>query len=159
MSCWQLIHDSAELKDVHIPVAGLAGASDVLAAHFPPTLKDFVLEVQEIYKRSAATPFAGFFVAYDILLHRYSDQPSFVVCTAVMQRDLSMLTNVVGFFANMLPIKTVTDETKTFAEYLGQLKQSPMVCLSHDEVTYEDIVAQAKSSSSQPSVLHCASQT
>ncbi|KAF9230416.1 hypothetical protein BU15DRAFT_83651 [Melanogaster broomeanus] len=64
-----------------------------------------------------------------------------------------MLTNVVGFFANMLPIKTVSDETKTFAGYLGQLKQSPMVCLSLDEVTYdsEDIVAQAKSSSSGPS--------
>ncbi|KAF9235829.1 cytochrome P450 [Melanogaster broomeanus] len=46
MSCWRLIHDSAELKDVHIPAAGLAGASDVLAAHFLPTLKDFVLEVQ-----------------------------------------------------------------------------------------------------------------
>ncbi|KAF9230410.1 hypothetical protein BU15DRAFT_83663 [Melanogaster broomeanus] len=59
-----------------------------------------------------------------------------------------MLTNVVGFFANMLPSKTVTDKTKTFAEYLDQLKQSPMACLSHDEVTYEDIVGQAKSSSS-----------
>ncbi|KAF9236617.1 hypothetical protein BU15DRAFT_76826 [Melanogaster broomeanus] len=47
-----------------------------------------------------------------------------------------------------LPIKTFTNETKTLAEYMGQLKQSPMVCLSHDEVTYDDIVTQAKSSCS-----------
>ncbi|KAF9236621.1 hypothetical protein BU15DRAFT_76833 [Melanogaster broomeanus] len=63
---------------------------------------------------------------------------SFVVCTAI----------VVDFFANMLPIKTVIDETRTFAEYLGQFRQSLIVCLSKDEVAYEDIVAQAESSSS-----------
>ncbi|KAF9233979.1 hypothetical protein BU15DRAFT_66101 [Melanogaster broomeanus] len=59
-----------------------------------------------------------------------------------------MLTNIVGFFANMPPIKTIIDETNPFAAYLGQFKQSLMVCLSHGEVTYEDIVAQVKSSSS-----------
>ncbi|KAF9241407.1 putative nonribosomal peptide synthetase [Melanogaster broomeanus] len=102
----------------------------------------------KVINAAAATPFAGFFAAYNILLHKYSDQPSFVVGTAVTQRNLPMLTNVLGFFANMLPIKTVIDETKTFAEYLGQFKQSLMACLLHDEVTYEDIVAQGKSSSS-----------
>ncbi|KIJ63457.1 polyketide synthetase [Hydnomerulius pinastri MD-312] len=97
---------------------------------------------------ATATSFAGFFAAYNVLLHKYSDQASFVVGTAVTQRNLPMLTNVIGFFANMLPIKTIIDETATFSEYLGEFKESLIACLSNDEVTYEDIVAQGKSSSS-----------
>ncbi|KIJ63455.1 polyketide synthetase [Hydnomerulius pinastri MD-312] len=101
----------------------------------------------KVINAATATSFAGFFAAYNVLLHKYSDQASFVVGTAVTQRNLAMLTNVVGFFANMLPIKTIIDEAKTFAEYLGQFKDSLIACLSNDEVTYEDIVAQGKSSS------------
>jgi hypothetical protein len=102
----------------------------------------------KVINAAAATPFAGFFAAYNVLLHKYSDQASFVVGTAVTQRNLPMLTEVVGFFANMLPIKTVIDDTKTFTEYLVQFKDTLIACLAHDEVTYEDIVAQGKSSSS-----------
>ncbi|KAH7927995.1 putative nonribosomal peptide synthetase [Leucogyrophana mollusca] len=94
---------------------------------------------------ATVTPFAGFFAAYNILLYKYSDQSSFVVGTAVSQRkNLAMLSNVIGFFANMLPIKTEIDEGETFAEYLLRFKDSLITCLKHDEVTYEDIVAEGK---------------
>lgn len=95
----------------------------------------------------AVTPFAGFFAAYNVLLHKYSSQSSFVIGTAVTQRNLPTLTNVVGFFANMLPIKTVINETKTFTEYLEEFKTSLIECLAHDEVTYEDLVGLGKSPS------------
>ena len=52
-----------------------------------------------------------------------------------------MLTNVIGFFANMLPVKTEIDETKTFSEYLVAFKNTLIACLTHDDATYEDIVA------------------
>ncbi|KAI6009612.1 putative nonribosomal peptide synthetase [Pisolithus orientalis] len=102
----------------------------------------------KVINATTATPFAGFFAAYNILLHKYSaGQSSFVVGTAVTQRNLPMLMNVIGFFANLLPIKTVIDETKTFAEYLGEFKDALIASLAHDEVTYEDIVTEGKSSS------------
>ncbi|KAH7918588.1 amino acid adenylation [Leucogyrophana mollusca] len=100
----------------------------------------------KVINAATATPFAGFFAAYNILLHKYSDQSSFVVGTAVTQRNLAMLSSVIGFFANMLPIKTVIDEAETFAEYLAKFKDSLIACLMNDEVTYEDIVAQGKAS-------------
>lgn len=102
----------------------------------------------------AATPFAGFFAAYNILLHKYSGQSTFVIGTAVTQRNLPMLANVVGFFANMLPIKTVVDETQTFTEYLQEFKTSLIACLAHDEVTYEDLVGLGKSSGSRGYFKH-----
>ena len=56
-----------------------------------------------------------------------------------------MLTNVIGFFANMLPVKTEIDETKTFSEYLIEFKNTLIACLTHDDVTYEDIVGKSSS--------------
>ncbi|KAI9458237.1 putative nonribosomal peptide synthetase, partial [Boletus coccyginus] len=102
----------------------------------------------------AATPFAGFFAAYNILLHKYSGQSAFVIGTAVTQRNLLILTNVIGFFSNMLPINTVVDETQTFAEYLQEFKTSLIACLAHDEVTYEDLVGLGKSSSNRGYFKH-----
>ena len=102
----------------------------------------------------AATPFAGFFAAYNVLLHKYSGQSTFVIGTAVTQRNLPMLTNVIGFFANMLPIKTVIDESQTFLEYLKEFKSSLIACLAHDEATYEDLVGLGKSSSGRGYFKH-----
>ncbi|KAI6095227.1 hypothetical protein EDD16DRAFT_1720995 [Pisolithus croceorrhizus] len=51
-----------------------------------------------------------------------------------------MLTNVVGF-VNMPPIKTVIDETKTFAEYLGEFKNALIGVKA-----YEDIATKGRSS-------------
>ncbi|EGO03426.1 hypothetical protein SERLA73DRAFT_101532 [Serpula lacrymans var. lacrymans S7.3] len=100
-----------------------------------------------VVNAASATPFAGFFAAYNILLHKYSSQSSFVVGTAVTQRNIALLSSVIGFFANMLPIKTVVNEEESFFEYLAKFKDSLIACLANDEVTYEDIVAQGKASS------------
>ncbi|KAH7927895.1 hypothetical protein BV22DRAFT_1150326 [Leucogyrophana mollusca] len=109
----------------------------------------------KVINAATATPFAGFFAAYNIPLHKCSDQSSFVVGTAVTQRNLVVLSSVIGFFAKMLPIKTVIDETEAFAEYSAKFLDSLIACLMNDEVTYEDIVTQGKASAHSRSYFKC----
>ena len=96
---------------------------------------------------TSATPFAAFFAVYNLLLYKYSAQNSFVVGTAVTQRSMAQLQEIIGFFANMLPIRTTVEDDMTFAEYLNLFRQGLVADLSNDDVTYEDIVSQTKSSS------------
>lgn len=96
---------------------------------------------------TSATPFAAFFAAYNLLLYKYSAQNSFVVGTAVTQRSMAQLQEVIGFFANMLPIRTTIEDGMTFAEYLGTFRLDLVTDLSNDDVTLEDIVSQTKTSS------------
>ena len=96
---------------------------------------------------TSATPFAAFFAAYNLLLYKYSAQNSFVVGTAVTQRSMAQLQEVIGFFANMLPIRTTLEDEMTFAEYLETFRSDLVTDLSNDEVTLEDIVSQTKTSS------------
>ena len=94
-----------------------------------------------------ATSFAAFFAAYNLLLYKYSAQNSFVVGTAVTQRSMAQLQEVVGFFANMLPIRTTIEDEMTFAEYLEMFRYDLVADLSNDDVTLEEIVSQTKTSS------------
>lgn len=96
---------------------------------------------------TAATSFAAFFAVYNLLLYKYSAQNSFIVGTAVTQRSMAQLQEVIGFFANMLPIRTTLEEEMTFAEYLEVFRSDLVTDLSNDDVTLEDIVSQTRTSS------------
>ena len=85
--------------------------------------------------------------SYNLLLYKYSAQSSFVVGTAVTQRSMARLQEVIGFFANMLPIRTMIEDEVTFAEYLEMFRYDLVTGLSNDDVTLEDIVSQTKTSS------------
>jgi len=96
---------------------------------------------------TSATSFAAFFAAYNLLLYKYSAQNSFVVGTAVTQRSMAQLQEVIGFFANMLPIRTTIKDEMTFAEYLDMFRYELVTDLSNDDVTLEEIVSHTKTSS------------
>ena len=95
---------------------------------------------------TSTTSFAAFFAAYNLLLYKYSAQNSFIIGTAVTQRSMAQLQDVIGFFANMLPIRTTIEDDTTFAEYLEMFRYDLVTDLSND-VTLEDIVSQTKTSS------------
>ena len=109
----------------------------------PKALKTF----NDYVATTSATPFAAFFAVYNLLLYKYSAQDSFAVGTAVTQRSMSQLQDVIGFFANMLPIRTTIKDEMSFAEYLEAFRWGLVADLANDDVTYEDIVSQTKSSS------------
>ena len=100
---------------------------------------------------TSATPFAAFFAAYNLLLYKYSAQNSFIVGTAVTQRSMAQLQEVIGFFASMLPIRTTLNKENSFADYLETFRSDFVTDLSNDDVTLEDIVSQTKTSSQERS--------
>jgi hypothetical protein len=119
------------------PITQIEGQID------PEALKRY----NDYVSTTSATPFAAFFAVYNLLLYKYSAQNSFVVGTAVTQRSMAQLQEVIGFFANMLPIRTTIEDEMTFAEYLEMFRYELVTDLANDDVTYEDIVSQTKSSS------------
>ena len=96
---------------------------------------------------SSATPFAAFLAAYNLLLYKYSAQNSFAVGAPLTQRSVTQLQEVIGFFTNVLPIRTTIDEEATFAEYLETFRYDLATDLSNDDVTLEDIVSHTTTSS------------
>jgi hypothetical protein len=61
-----------------------------------------------------------------------------------MQPSLSKLANVVGFFTNILPVKTNIDVDQTFSQYLDAFKADLMKSFGNGDVAYEEILSQDK---------------
>lgn len=147
----QIKYWSQRLQGIQPLVLTLAKPSEIqqspvtqIERHIEPkVLKTF----NDYVSTTSATSFAAFFAVYNLLLYKYSAQNSFAVGTAVTQRSMAQLQEVIGFFANMLPIRTTIEDVTTFAEYLEKFRSDLVTDLANDDVTYEDIVSQTKASS------------
>ena len=59
--------------------------------------------------------------AFQTLLFRYSGQQDIVVGSPVAGRNRTELEGLIGFFVNMLPLRTDLSGAPTFRELLGKV--------------------------------------
>lgn len=134
------------LKDVQTLQLSLATPSSELLSpvtHIEAKIDPRTLErYHAVLREARVMPFAGFFAVYNLLLFKYSSQASFVVGTPTPQPNLPELAKVVGFFTNILPIKTTINVDQTFSQYLAAFNADLMKSFEHGDVAYEEILSQ-----------------
>ncbi|NIO82225.1 MAG: hypothetical protein GTN53_16700, partial [Candidatus Aminicenantes bacterium] len=81
------------------------------------------------------------FSVYKLLLAWYACQEEVIVGTVVGGRQDIDLENIIGFFVNMLAIKTNPNKNKTFSEYLGQVKEKILEAHENQEFQFEELVS------------------
>ncbi|HEY4426241.1 MAG TPA: condensation domain-containing protein, partial [Pyrinomonadaceae bacterium] len=72
--------------------------------------------LKELSRRLDATLFMTLMAAWQTLLHRYSGQRDIVVGTPIANRQQAETEELIGFFVNMLPLRTDLSGNPTFAE-------------------------------------------
>lgn len=85
------------------------------------------------------TPFTIFLTAFKSLLYRYTDQEELVVCAPIAGRRRMEVEPLIGYFNNLLALRTnlVPEESfKTLAERIGQ---QAMAASDHQEIPFEVI--------------------
>jgi tyrocidine synthetase-3 len=102
---------------------GLTSRLETRAAEFEVTLMMFLFSV------------------YNILLTRYTGQEEIVVGTVVRGRRHQDLENIIGFFINMLAIKTRPAKNRTFSEYLLELKEKALNAYENQEYPFEELIS------------------
>jgi non-ribosomal peptide synthetase component F len=81
------------------------------------------------------------FSVFNILLARYTGQEEIVVGTVVSGRQHPDLENIIGFFINMLAIKTRPAKNKIFSEYLRELKEKALNSYENQEYPFEELIS------------------
>ncbi|MBP2336783.1 hypothetical protein JOF41_002961 [Saccharothrix coeruleofusca] len=88
--------------------------------------EDAVADVQRVARELRVTPFAFLVAVFEVLLHRYSGQPDFLLGCATSTKDRRM-SEVVGFFVNPVLLRPEVGARTTFRELVaqtgGQLRQ------------------------------------
>ncbi|HST59981.1 MAG TPA: amino acid adenylation domain-containing protein, partial [Longimicrobium sp.] len=134
----------------------LAGAPPVLALptdHPRPPLQSFAgrayrfdlpagieAPLQALAREEGASFFMVLMAAFKTLLLRYTGQADLVVGTPVANRGRQETEGLVGFFVNMLALRTQLAGDATFRETLRRVRESALGAYAHDEVPFERLV-------------------
>jgi amino acid adenylation domain-containing protein len=78
---------------------------------------------------------------YKILLSKYTGQEELIVGTVIAGRRHADLENIIGFFVNMLPIRTRPDKNKRFSDYLLEVKEKALNAYENQDYQFEELVS------------------
>ena len=101
---------------------------------------DLTQKLKELSQQSGATLFMTLLAAFVVLLARYSGQTDIVVGTPIANRNRIELEPLIGFFANVLVLRTQLQPDATFLELLGQVRQVTLAAYTHQDLPFEKLV-------------------
>jgi non-ribosomal peptide synthetase component F len=96
--------------------------------------------LKELSRREGVTTFMLLLAAFQVLLMRYSGQEDVVVGTALANRTRRELEGLIGFFINMLPIRTDLGGDPGFSELLKRVREICLGAYTHQDMPFDKLV-------------------
>ena len=94
----------------------------------------------EMARREKTSPYFAWLAAFNAFLNRCSGDTDIVVGVPVQGRDRPETLGVVGFFINMLPVRTDLSGDPSFRELLARVRKASAADLVHQHLPFERIV-------------------
>jgi acyl transferase domain-containing protein len=117
------------------PVQSFRGAAE----HFALS-RELTVQLKELSRTEGVTLFMTLLAAFQTLLYRYSGEPDVVVGTPVANRTRREIEGLIGFFVNILVLRTQLSGNPTFLELLQQVKEVALGAYSHQDLPFELLV-------------------
>lgn len=103
----------------------------------PATLSDALKRLSD---REGTTLFMTLLAAFNVLLYRCTRQDDIVVGTPIANRHHGQTETLIGFFVNMLVLRTRVSGTFTFRELLRQVREVALGAYEHQDLPFEKLV-------------------
>ena len=100
--------------------------------------------LRALARESGATPFAIWLAVVRALLYRYTGARDAIVGTPVAGREHADLANQVGFYVNMLPLRTQVTGAMPFAALIDRASAVTTEALAHQIYPYDRLVEQLR---------------
>jgi len=88
------------------------------------------------------TPFMVVMALLNIVLARYSGQKDISVGTPIANRKQAETENLIGYFLNLLVLRSEVDINKSFAELLAAVRDELLAAHDHSDCPFDAIVSQ-----------------
>lgn len=96
--------------------------------------------LREFHRQEGATLFMALMAGFHALLWRYTGQNDILVGTPIAGRSRVELEPMIGFFVNMIPIRTSFTRCPTFRELVHQVRDSALAAYTHQELPFDKLV-------------------
>jgi len=95
--------------------------------------------IKDLSRIQGVTLFIFLMTVFQTMLHRYTSQEDIVVGTAFTGRDNPDFNGVVGYFINMLAIRTDFATNPSFTDLLLQVRRTVLDAIDHKEYPYSHL--------------------
>jgi glycosyltransferase involved in cell wall biosynthesis len=100
------------------------------------------MQLQSLGQRESVTAFIVQLAAFSTLLCRYSAQEDVIVGCNIANRNRSETEGLIGFFINMLPLRTNFSGNPTFREILQRVREVSLGAFTHQDFPFERMIAE-----------------
>jgi hypothetical protein len=117
------------------PVQTFRGATE--RSVLPKSLADDVLA---LCHQQGATTFMTLLAAFQSLLFYFSREPDIVLGTDIANRTTVQTEDLIGFFVNLLVLRTDLSGDPSFAELVSRVREVALGAYAHQEIPFEKLV-------------------
>ncbi|WP_298734505.1 amino acid adenylation domain-containing protein [uncultured Chitinophaga sp.] len=103
---------------------------------------DTLHQLKAICDKEGATLFAGLYAVFTVLLARYSNENDIVVGTPIANREQPEVAGLIGFFVNMLVLRSQVSVTGSFIELIRQTRQMLFDAYAHQQMPFDMLVSE-----------------
>ena len=97
-------------------------------------------KLSRLSRQEDVTLFMTLLAAYQILLHRYSGKDDICVGSPIANRNREEIEGLIGFFVNLLVLRTRFDASVTFRELLVRVREVALGAYAHQDMPFEQLV-------------------
>ena len=109
--------------------------------YFKPSVK-LSGQLYALGRSEAVTPFILLLAAFSTLLCRYSGQQDVIVGCNIANRNRSETEGLIGFFVNMLPLRSNFSGDPSFREILRRVREVALGAYTHQDLPFERMIAE-----------------
>ncbi|MEO0685013.1 MAG: condensation domain-containing protein, partial [Cyanobacteria bacterium J06649_11] len=110
-------------------------------SHYPLSLSQTLSEkLRNLSTKSGVTLFTMLLTAFQVLLHRYTNQDDIVVGTDIANRDRTEVEPLIGLLVNTLVLRTDVSQNPTFRELLQRVREVVLAAFAHKDLPFEKLV-------------------
>jgi amino acid adenylation domain-containing protein len=106
--------------------------------------KDLTEKLKELGRREGVTQFMLLLAVFKVLLHRYTRQDDVVVGSVIANRNRPEMENTVGFFDNVMVLRSDASGNPTFRDYLRRVRDVALGAYAHQHLPFEYLVKELK---------------
>ena len=97
-------------------------------------------QLKELCRNEQVTLFMALLAAFDVLLYRYTGQEDILVGTPIANRERPETEGLIGFFVNLLVLRTRVSGKLTFRELLQRVQEVALGAFEHQDLPFDRLV-------------------
>jgi hypothetical protein len=109
-----------------------------------PISQDLVKNLRAVSRKHSATFFMTLLAGFQTLLAHASRQNDIVIGTDLANRTQTETEKLIGFFVNVLPIRTRFDGNPSFASLLKQIREASLGAFAHQDIPFDKLVEELR---------------